>query len=704
MIRLLFAIVVFLGSLSVYAYWEKEKVTPNGSDFGGIGLMQTPTARFAKDGMLTVGCSSVSPYNRCFLNVQALPWLEGTFRYTEITNKLYGPRSLSGDQTYKDKGVDFRVRLLSETRNIPQLAIGFRDIGGTGLFASEFLVASKRYYNWDFSLGLGWGNLGSRRHVSNPLKYISKSFSDRNKSGGIRGGELTGNYFAGEKTSVFGGIEYLTWIQGLRVKLEYDGNSYMQEPLGNLLEVKSPINVAVNYRLWDFVDLSIGLERGNTMMLAFAVPLDLHASLLPKFDPKPEKVLPRSSLLNTYASQQEQADTVINALIKKDYTVEGVDLAPPLITAYVTQGKFREQPRASGRASRIIANLLTPEFEHIRVVEDRGGLQINAITTARKDLEMAETKKVSLDEMWYRASITGPESSYPNSLVYNERRYPNFGWGVSPNIRQHIGGPDDFYLWQLYVTLGGSIAFSRGLTLTGSLGLDVANSFDKLKYKAGSGLPRVRSDIKEYLIEGKNGISRLELDYLWNPAKDWYARLTAGLLEEMYGGISGEILYRKFGSRFAIGADLNWVKQRGFEKLFSFRNYDVVTGHVTASYDIPFYDLKATMSVGRYLAKDIGTTIELARRFKNGVHIGAFASFTDVPAEVFGEGGFDKGFFISVPLDLFFIKSKRRFSNFSFRPLTRDGGQKLVVGKRLFGATYAGGYNAIARDWNSFLE
>ena len=59
---------------------------------------------------------------------------------------------------------------------------------------------------------------------------------------------------------------------------------------------------------------------------------------------------------------------------------------------------------------------------------------------------------------------------------------------------------------------------------------------------------------------------------------------------------------------------------------------------------------------------------------------GVFATFTDVPARVFGEGSFDKGFFVSLPLDLFFQRSTRRYANFLFRPLTRDGGQKVRDG------------------------
>ena len=34
-----------------------------------------------------------------------------------------------------------------------------RDLAGTGLFSSEYLVASKNVRNFDLSIGMGWGVL-----------------------------------------------------------------------------------------------------------------------------------------------------------------------------------------------------------------------------------------------------------------------------------------------------------------------------------------------------------------------------------------------------------------------------------------------------------------------------------------------------------------------------------------------------------------
>ena len=81
------------------------------------------------------------------------------------------------------------------------------------------------------------------------------------------------------------------------------------------------------------------------------------------------------------------------------------------------------------------------------------------------------------------------------------------------------------------------------------------------------------------------------------------------------------------------------------------------------------FDLK--ISYGEYLAGDIGSTFELSRSFQNGVKFGFFASNTDVTADQFGEGSFDKGIFFDIPI-------YGNFINYTWRPLTKDPGAKLI--------------------------
>jgi hypothetical protein len=332
------------------------------------------------------------------------------------------------------------------------------------------------------------------------------------------------------------------------------------------------------------------------------------------------------------------------------------------------------------------------------------GVESHRVTVLRDDLVRAVEHTGSPEEVWAHAEASSEADGYPDSVMLNPDRYPDFDWSTSVAFRQHTGGADEFFIWQLWARVRGELELTRNLSLTGAIGIDLYNNFDEMRIDYRSNLPQVRSDIRRYLDEGSTGITRLEADYLWKPHGDWYARLSGGLLEEMFGGVSGELLYRPYGARWAVGADLSWVKKRDYDMRFSFLDYDVVTGHATAYYDVPYVDLSTALSAGRYLAGDWGATLDVSRRFENGVRVGAFATKTNVSAEDFGEGSFDKGIYITVPIDLFWTRSSRNSVAFAWRPVTRDAGAMLNVGKRLYGVTTVGHPEALSRDWAALTE
>ena len=161
----------------------------------------------------------------------------------------------------------------------------------------------------------------------------------------------------------------------------------------------------------------------------------------------------------------------------------------------------------------------------------------------------------------------------------------------------------------------------------------------------------------------------------------------------MFGGFGGEILYRPYSSIFALGADVYWVKKREFNQLFSFRNYETTTGHITLYLTEPKTNILFKLYGGRYLAEDSGVTLDISRTYRSGLRLGIFASKTDISSQEFGEGTFDKGFYINFPIDAFFRNYRRGLTSFGLRPITRDGAARLLVGHDLYGVTDQGSIN-----------
>ena len=168
---------------------------------------------------------------------------------------------------------------------MPAMAAGIRDLGGTGLFGSEYLVASKRWGRLDFSLGMAWGYLGSRQNLANPFSVISPRFDQRQNDVGSGGTVSTQTFFRG-RTALFGGVEYHTpW--GPVLKAEYDSNNYQHEPSANTQAQKTPLNLGLVYRLAPGLDVSVGRERGTTWSVGFTLYTDLSRLAIPKLTDTP---------------------------------------------------------------------------------------------------------------------------------------------------------------------------------------------------------------------------------------------------------------------------------------------------------------------------------------------------------------------------------------------------------------------------------
>ena len=201
-----------------YIYVNKY---PTFSNYGGIGYIQNPSARFHEEGTLALTWSHNDPYLRGSIVAYPFDWLEASYQYTDVNNILYSSvKSFSGSQSYKDKSFDFKARVFKERKYLPAIAIGIRDLGGTALFASEYIVANKLINNnLDISLGIGWGNLNANS-IRNPLISISDRFKIRDYENG-QGGEISYNSFFSGPAGYFWGLEYhVPKIKGLKLLLE----------------------------------------------------------------------------------------------------------------------------------------------------------------------------------------------------------------------------------------------------------------------------------------------------------------------------------------------------------------------------------------------------------------------------------------------------------------------------------------------------
>ncbi|MQQ09554.1 YjbH domain-containing protein [Epibacterium sp. SM1979] len=680
---------------------------PSLNFYGSPGIIDLPSAEHLPEGQFTTTYSWFGGTSRYNLTFQALPWLSTSFRYNGIQNL-----NLFGFDTYYDRGFDVRVRLWQEGQYRPAVTVGLQDFAGTGIYAGEYIAATKNFDvpglggstgNLKVTAGLGWGRLGSNGAIG--------SIGTRGSfDGGDTGGELSVDQWFRGDFAPFAGLE---WELDDRwgVKAEYSTDAYeLETQQSDVFERKSSLNFGVEYQK------SPQLRLGAYYLYGSEIGVNAQIQLNPRHPPQqlripaPLPVVPRSQWATepehwtTDWTASESKRTQIRDLLAEALKADGLVLEAVTLKGNVAEVRYRNNRYRSftltiGRVARAMARTLPPSVETFQIVPVRRGLGLSTTVIRRSDLEALEFAPDATDAL---VAVTGFQNAgpLPETADFSDELYPAFATSVSPYTAPAYFDPDQPFRLDLGVDFSASYAPAPGWRVAGTIRQRVWGNVADGR-ASNSVLPRVRTDQVEY-AQFDTTLENLYVSRNWKPGSDLYARATFGLLESNFGGISGEVLWKPVNSRLALGVEANYVKQRDFDQRFSFRDYSVATGHASAYYEAGNGFL-AQVDVGRYLAGDIGATFSLDKTFNNGWSFGGFFTLTDVSAEDFGEGSFDKGIRFRIPLDWLLAKPSRNAFGLTIRPTQRDGGQRLSVPGRLYGQIREGHRKSLldqkARIW-----
>ena len=636
------------------------------SDYGVTGLIDIPTSRMSSDGVLTASAAIQSRSNSYAITYQAMPWLEGTFRYT----------GLNGYFLY-DRNYEAKLRLWEERDYLPQVALGIRDLVGTSYWGSEYIVASKIMGDFDVTLGVAWGRLAGNGDLNNPLAHLADRFAVRERSdSGLGGGLLTGTFFSGEKIGFFGGIQYQPDSLPVSLMLEYNPDLYEDEVRSGQEKPESAWSAAVK---WDFLPgMSLSLSRQHQQEWGVELSAALDTKSLPPRRPAPVftsslDILPQD--LPPQLSRGDWYDMLLFDAERSGLLLLEASIDLPSHTAILVMGNDQYQVWADAIAKMtVLADLHLPlTVNTFRIVIEEAGHRVHTIQLRRPSLAYGQNKELLEREISF---LPGRNLVVPQRKTSFVQKKVFFDVGVGTRVQ--LFDPDDPARYQLYTKLGASVALPKSWRLTARYGFDITNNFDESNRRnTSSALPQVRSDIVNYLIDGDTGLDSLFLEKRGSALKELHYRMFGGVLEEMYSGLGGEVLYQPARSRLAYGLSASWVRQRAYDKSFRHFDYQTTTAFASVYWASPIYDFDVAVHAGQYLAKDIGATLEMRRTFHNGWMIGLWATITDVSAEDFGEGSFDKGMFFTIPFGGFFDSNTRGSYKTRIRPIQRDGGQRL---------------------------
>ncbi|MEJ1968795.1 MAG: YjbH domain-containing protein [Rhizomicrobium sp.] len=786
--------------------------------YGDIGILDMPSARMAPDGDLsaTIGVmKSTQRYNFAF---QMLPWLEGSFRYSRLADTR-------GLKALYDRSFGLKIRLETEDEYWPEISLGMRDVLGTGVYGAEYVVASKRFGDFDVTAGLGWGRLASVDTFPNPFGLVIPSFKNRPGFAGGTGGTVNfGQLFHGPSMGLFGGVVWHSPIENLDVLLEYSSDRYVEEAAGGKFKVRMPVNAGLSYRVAGVATISAGWFYGSSYGLTLGidtdptVPLspqrigpeigqpvirpvkqqiDALASLLsgsrlsnpgratlpwvqlPNTQESPDALALTSALMSIgggvrdvdvtgdtlvvdthwpqsasrqcdrYAGIVAQVEPKLRTIALTDMDdpsgrvaicgiahaaafpgkddneagtgddvfppdvdpgasdrriraavsaqalqVEALSVEPDVVWLYFSNRRYASEAEAAGRIARILMAEAPSKVEIFHIISVRNGIELRDFEIARSALERATVAYGTSRELGEAISVHTAPLSNPVLDRSTDSSYPRLHWSIGPGFRQGLFDPQRPLQIQFFAAANASVDITPKITIEGTAEANIYNTYD-LNQISNSLLPHVRSDVAKYFKDGSNGIAKLDAFYRTRLTRDVYFEAKAGYLEDMFAGGGVQALWRPEGERFAFGVDMYQVWQRDFNRLFGLQNYHVFTGHVTAYYESPWDGLNFAVHAGRFLAGDYGASIEVTRRFSTGVEVGAFATFTNVPFSRFGEGSFDKGIVIHIPLEWALPFYSQSSYTLLLRSLTRDGGQRLDYDDSLFDETRPSSYGEV---------
>ncbi len=619
----------------VFAGPAFAQTAASSSLYGSAGLIDMPTAGMFEDGETSWTFGVLPGTTRGSMNFQILPKLEGTVRYSTIDGL-----DTDGSSSF-DMSFDLKYLLMSESGWRPAIAIGLRDFLGHGVYAGEYLVASKTLIGgMTLTGGVGWGRLGSSGGFDNPFGLSNRPTTR------LAGGQFGANQWFRGDAAFFGGFEWETPVEGLSMKAEYSSDSYAEESAAGGFTPSVPYSFGVEYAPWDGVRFGAYYLNGKNIAFALTLggnPNDPVTHPDAGIGPAPTMIRPANGDRNPAWAGNEQVRNQIMKAVSQALGAEGVSvqsalLRPKVVELRISNHRNVLHAKAIGRTARILALAMPHSVEKFRITMVENGVAVSTVIIDRSAYESQVDRPDAGAASWNSTRIADAAPSLGTEKIWAQDKYPAFSWSINPSVPITFFNPNQPVTYDVLINFGARWQLSPTLSVSGNISQHLFGSTDE--NAVGSEFDKTSRPV----------LSRLALDKSFKLADAVYARASIGLLEKQYGGIDTEILWKPVQSNWGVGLDVAYVKERDPDNYFGFGPFETITGIGSVYWDTGYNDITAQLDVGRFVGGDWGGTVTVGRRFNNGWEVEGYVTLTDASYAEFGEGAFDKGVRVSIPL------------------------------------------------------
>lgn len=591
----------------VHANAQAEGLPVSASLTAPAGLNLVPSARMPEQGQIQAGASLAGPHAHAMLSAQIARPLSLTVRRTvELAS---GRADADPDDRDVFPALDVKLRLVQEKAYRPEVSVGIDSALGSRRTASEYIVASKRFGNWDATAGIGWGRMGEGADLASPFALATGRRTDSRSGGAAHDGALArpSDWFSGKRAAVFGGLEYFPdFAPAVSFKLDWNGSRWRSEKASPSFDAPAPWSAGLSWRPAPWLDLGSAVAGGKIFMGRLTLKMN-------------------AGKLNASTTKMRQSSSP---------ALHGLSTQGHVLSGQVEILAHHSTPREMGKALREMDARAEESIDTLRVTPTLYGLRGPRLTFPRASLRRlaGPLGASSAEEIWRDASFSPNDGDSPSS----QKRPPAIGWAKAAFIRldlhASLSEPDTGFVHRTALVAGVRrpipLPGLPSLIWGGALRLKLTDNASFIEEARGGPSSSSGRDLpgragSGAFAERMVGLPEFFAGWTGTVATDVHAQLLAGYLDEMYAGAGGEMLWRPFGKRLALGAEGWEVAARDLATPLASGLFPATgfTGFLKGWYEIPQTPLTLHVKAGRYLAGDAGATLSLAAAFDNGARL-----------------------------------------------------------------------------------
>lgn len=561
---------------------------------GGLSqAVDTPRAASGIADDLTIHLDFREDYRALSFGLQPSDWLEIGISFPTYDE---GGGSSSGNE------LSFGLRLWEERSYLPGLTVGLVGFGSDDRGSGEYVLASKTIGSVQTSVGLGWG------------RYAQDIAVDRGDDESI---VRTDHLFVGDPEP-FANIVWDTGYKSLIAAAEYSG-------VGGA-EADDTFGASLSYEVLEGLRVAgLVTNQGSVgVRLVFAanptrpfVQTDINRGPHPYVENR-----------GLRAGQPQPGEQQVFALLKERLEEDDI-----LIRRFAMRGDTIDVTAASnmdpvfarvvGRVARVLSAIAPANITTFRVTQNTGAFDSNVVVLDRAGLDDAVGAPDAAALAWDATSFEASPLNRPAALGESAFQ-PRFSYGFTPVLKADFITSDTLELTGTF-NANARYTFSPQTFVSGSVGYRFLNQWTQEDPPAE---PQPRSDFTSYAPDIAY-LQSLSVRHRFRVAPEIYSRVSAGLFERAYGGVSGEMIWRDPEQNFALGLEATYVQKRAYEGWFGFEDADASTLIGSLYANVGRNGDYLVLDAGQHLAGDFAVGLTVGRNYRNGWRISASTGWSE---------------------------------------------------------------------------